>query len=97
VLVCAEDVERGKPSPDVYLRAAAGLGVAPARCLVIEDAPPGLEAARRAGMSAVALTTTHVTPELTADALAPDLTRVHLGRVDRDGKGMWTLELLVVT
>jgi len=49
---------RGKPHPDIFLAAAERLGVAPAACLVFEDAPLGIEAARRAGMPAVALTTT---------------------------------------
>lgn len=49
---------RGKPHPDIFAEAARRLGVAPARCLVFEDAPLGVEAARRAGMHAVALTTT---------------------------------------
>jgi len=49
---------RGKPHPDIFLAAAERLGVSPAACLVFEDAPLGIEAARRAGMPAVALTTT---------------------------------------
>jgi beta-phosphoglucomutase len=49
-LVSAEDVTRGKPAPDVFLAAAAKLGVLPDRCVVVEDAEAGLEAARRAGM-----------------------------------------------
>jgi beta-phosphoglucomutase len=49
---------RGKPHPDIFLEAARRLGLAPADCLVFEDAPLGVEAARRAGMRAVALTTT---------------------------------------
>jgi HAD superfamily hydrolase (TIGR01509 family) len=49
---------RGKPHPDIFEEAARRLGVAPADCIVFEDAPLGIEAARRAGMSAVALTTT---------------------------------------
>ena len=56
--VGAADVKRGKPEPDIFLEAARRLGVAPAQCLVFEDAPLGIEAARRAGMRAVALTTT---------------------------------------
>ena len=51
VLVCAEDVTRGKPSPDAYLLAARELGVSPPDCLVVEDAPAGVQAARAAGMS----------------------------------------------
>ena len=49
---------RGKPHPDIFLEAARRLGLAPADCIVFEDAPLGVEAARRAGMHAVALTTT---------------------------------------
>ncbi len=51
--VCAEDVERGKPDPQVFLRAAEGLGLSPSRCVVVEDAAVGVEAARRAGMKVV--------------------------------------------
>ena len=49
---------RGKPHPDIFLEAARRLGLEPARCVVFEDAPLGVEGARRAGMGAVALTTT---------------------------------------
>lgn len=53
-----DDRLRGKPHPDIFAEAARRLGVPPAACLVFEDAPLGVEAARRAGMDAVALTTT---------------------------------------
>jgi sugar-phosphatase len=82
VLVCAEDVVHGKPAPDVYLMAARRLGVSPAECLVIEDAPPGIEAARAAGMRVVALTTTHPAHELDADARAASLADLKLGRLE---------------
>ncbi len=52
-VVGSEDVANGKPAPDVFLRAAELLGVAPERCVVFEDAPAGLLAAHRAGMKAV--------------------------------------------
>lgn len=49
-IICAEDTEHGKPSPDPFLAAAAALGVPPEHCLVFEDAPAGIEAAKAAGM-----------------------------------------------
>jgi len=57
-VVGAADVARGKPHPDVFLKAAEKLGANPADCIVFEDAPMGVEAARRAGMRAVVITTT---------------------------------------
>lgn len=59
VVLDSEAVARTKPHPDVFLRAAERMGVAPAACLVFEDSLPGLEAARRAGMQAVAVATMH--------------------------------------
>ena len=56
--VTGEDVQRGKPDPQVFLLAAERLGVPPDCCVVIEDAVPGIEAARSAGMKAVALVST---------------------------------------
>lgn len=58
VLVSAEDVSRGKPDPEGYLLAARQLGFPPAECLVIEDTPAGIDAARSAGMSVLGITTT---------------------------------------
>jgi HAD superfamily hydrolase (TIGR01509 family) len=55
VEITGDDVERGKPAPDLFLLAARRLGVDPARCVVFEDAPPGIEAAMAAGMRAVAV------------------------------------------
>jgi beta-phosphoglucomutase-like phosphatase (HAD superfamily) len=54
----------GKPQPAIFLEAARRLGVAPADCIVFEDAPLGIEAARRAGMRAVAVCTSHTAAEL---------------------------------
>jgi mannitol-1-/sugar-/sorbitol-6-phosphatase len=95
VLVCAEDVAHGKPSPDVYLMAAAGLGVSPSDCVVIEDAPAGIAAGRAAGMPVVALTTTHPARDLIADASAASLAGIHLGRIEGGPRGLRFLELLV--
>ncbi|WP_075796103.1 HAD family hydrolase [Massilia putida] len=57
-VVGAADVARGKPHPDVFLKAAEKLGIPPRDCIVFEDAPMGVEAARRAGMRTVVITTT---------------------------------------
>lgn len=57
-IVGAADVERGKPNPDVFLMGAERAGAQPQNCIVFEDAPLGVEAARRAGMRVVVLTTT---------------------------------------
>ncbi len=59
VVITAEDVSFGKPNPEVYLKAAVGIGMSPERCLVFEDAPAGIAAARAAGMTAVAVLTTY--------------------------------------
>lgn len=80
VLVTASDVVRAKPDPQIFLAAAAGLAAAPAACLVAEDAPNGLRAARAAGMATVAVTTTHTAEQLAplADIVVPDLSHVGL-------------------
>ncbi|GHD37285.1 HAD-IA family hydrolase [Streptomyces galbus] len=72
-LVTADEVTRGKPHPEPYLLAARHLGVDPARCVVFEDAPAGLAAGRAAGMTTVALATTHRAEELDADLVVADL------------------------
>jgi len=54
-IVTSDDVEHGKPAPDIFLRAAALLGAPPEACLVFEDAPAGVQAALAAGMRVVAL------------------------------------------
>lgn len=62
-IITADDVATSKPDPEVFLKAAAELGVAPADCIVFEDAPKGVEAAANAGMKAVVITTMHVREE----------------------------------
>jgi beta-phosphoglucomutase-like phosphatase (HAD superfamily) len=52
-VVTVEDVERGKPAPDIFLEGARRMKVEPARCMVLEDSDEGLEAARRAGMPSI--------------------------------------------
>jgi HAD superfamily hydrolase (TIGR01509 family) len=66
VVVTADDVRWGKPNPEVFLRAAAGLGQPAGACLVFEDAIVGIHAARNAGMRVIGLTTAHTARELVA-------------------------------
>ena len=56
---CSEDVQEGKPNPEVFLKAAAGLSISPTQCAVFEDSPHGIEAAQNANMKSIALTTSH--------------------------------------
>ncbi|ACF45021.1 beta-phosphoglucomutase family hydrolase [Pelodictyon phaeoclathratiforme] len=58
-IVDPSQVRHGKPEPDIFLRAASLLNAAPSDCIVFEDALPGVEAARKAGMQCVAVTTTN--------------------------------------
>ncbi|HZW03111.1 MAG TPA: HAD-IA family hydrolase [Anaerolineaceae bacterium] len=86
VLVTASEIERGKPDPQGYWIAAGRLGFAPAACLVVEDSPAGVEAARRAGIRVIAVLTTHVRSELpAADAFAGRLEEIRVG-VAEDGR-----------
>jgi beta-phosphoglucomutase len=63
---------RSKPDPAVFLQAAAAVGVEPRRCVVVEDGTVGIEAARRAGMPSIAVTTTHPAQELQGADLVVD-------------------------
>ena len=67
-VVTGMDVTRGKPDPQVFLIAAKRLGIPPRRCAVVEDAPPGVEAANAAGMASVGLASTGRTRESLAQA-----------------------------
>jgi HAD superfamily hydrolase (TIGR01509 family) len=62
VTVCGEDVRRAKPDPEPYLLAAARLGVPPAGCVVLEDSPTGIAAARAAGCRVIAVPSVPVPP-----------------------------------
>jgi sugar-phosphatase len=76
VLVTVDDVRNGKPDPEPYLLAASRLGVDPARCLVVEDAPSGIAAAAAAGCTTIAVTTTTPAAELAADAVIDTLAQL---------------------
>jgi len=70
-IVSAEDVHRGKPDPEVYLTAAARVGVSPDRCIVVEDAAAGVEGARRARMRSIGVS--HNGAHLPADVVVQSL------------------------
>jgi beta-phosphoglucomutase family hydrolase len=80
-LASAEDVPHGKPAPDVFLYAASRLGVPPSRCIVVEDAPAGVEAGRRGGMRTIGIATLH--PGLEADIVVTSLEDLPDGAFDR--------------
>jgi HAD superfamily hydrolase (TIGR01509 family) len=74
VVVTAEDVRAGKPDPEGYRAACRALGAAPAACVVFEDAPAGVAAAKAAGAYCVAVATSHDAADLrAADQVVPDL------------------------
>ncbi|MGA3125814.1 MAG: HAD-IA family hydrolase [Candidatus Korobacteraceae bacterium] len=73
-IVTGGDIERGKPHPEPYLRGAALLGLGPAACIAVEDAPNGIHSASDAGMPVLAVPTTYAVSELAqATALLPSL------------------------
>ncbi|MGV3503085.1 MAG: HAD family hydrolase [Adhaeribacter sp.] len=72
VLIDASKVSKGKPDPEIYLKAAQLLGLAPGRCIVMEDSTVGVEAGLRAGMKVVGITTTHSRQELAHTHLVID-------------------------
>lgn len=85
-LVSARDVPRGKPNPDPYLMGAKMLGVAPAECVVIEDAPSGVRAGKAAGARVVALRTTASDSELHeagADCIVNDCAELSINLAPR--------------
>lgn len=82
VVITADDVKKGKPEPDVFLMASNILNIKPKDCIVIEDAPVGIEAAKRAGMKSIALTTTHDKSELQmAQIIVKDLSNIDISNI----------------
>lgn len=82
VVVTFDDVTKGKPHPEPFLLAAERLGVGPSRCLVFEDAPAGLLAARAAGCATVAIVGTHDAAGLDADLVVDGLHQLAVEPVD---------------
>jgi sugar-phosphatase len=91
VMITADDVATGKPHPAPYLKGAERLGVDPAECLVIEDAPAGIQSAHAAGMKVIALASTYPASALgEADVVIPKLQRI---QVALDGARMLTVSV----
>ena len=95
VTVCGDDVRRGKPDPEPYLLAAARLGVPAAGCVVLEDSPTGIAAARAAGCPVIAVPSVPVPPRpglITVDSLEEvgfdRLEGIMTGNFDRPGRAV---------
>ena len=87
VLVAADDVQKGKPDPEPYLKGAELLKVKPTECLVIEDAPAGIRSAHAGGMKAIALTSTYPAAELQeADVVLQNLQQIQVRSMDSEKK-----------
>ena len=92
VLVTSDDVTNGKPHPEPYLKGAERLGFEPEECLVIEDAPAGIQSARAGGMKVVGITSTY-----RSDALGEaDAVIGRLGQIQVTSNGSWKLGVEVV-
>jgi sugar-phosphatase len=91
VLVTAEDVSHGKPHPEPYLKGAELLGFKPADCLVIEDAPAGIQSARSGGFKVIGITSTYPASKLSdADAVVAGLEQI---QVRSNGSGKLAVEV----
>jgi mannitol-1-/sugar-/sorbitol-6-phosphatase len=86
-LVTSSDIQRGKPDPEPYLRGAQILGLSPSDCMVIEDAPAGIQSGKAAGSRVLALRTTTADPALQtagADWIVTDCSKIRLQPFDGD-------------
>lgn len=91
VLITADDVTNGKPDPEPYLKGADQFGLKPADCLVIEDAPAGIQSARGGGFRVVAISSTYPANVLhNADAVIANLAQV---KVKSNGGGKFAVEV----
>jgi sugar-phosphatase len=91
VMVTADDVAEGKPHPEPYLKGAKLLGMNPAECLVIEDAPAGIQSAHAGGMKVIALASTYPASALSeADAVVQRLDQIQIAL---DGSRTLTISL----
>lgn len=94
--VTAEEVQHGKPHPEGYMKAAALLGWEPRYCVVIEDAPAGIEAAHAAGCRVIGVATTFPRADLVdADFIVPDLASIHLALPEQGASSASRLTLRI--
>ncbi|MBU6451871.1 MAG: HAD family hydrolase [Cyanobacteria bacterium REEB67] len=92
VFVTADDVTAGKPDPQCYLKAAQGLGIDPADCIVLEDSPAGIKAGKAAGARVIAIGFSRADHDISAaDFVVHDLTRMRVVS-SRDGTLMISLD-----
>lgn len=97
VLVTAGDVRSGKPHPEAYLRAAERLGMAVSKCVVIEDAPAGIQAARSAGMRVIAVAATHPPAALTgANVVTRRLNDIKVDLIQDANKGRFAVQVKAI-
>ena len=90
VLVTSDDVVNGKPHPEPYLKGAARIGAEPADCVVVEDAPAGIQSAHAGGMKVIGMASTYAPANLAeADAVVQKLARI---QVSFNGTGKLTVE-----
>jgi sugar-phosphatase len=91
VVITSDDVTHGKPHPEPYLKGAEGLGFPPTDCLVIEDAPAGIQSGLSGGMKVVGITSTYAAAKLVqADAVIGKLREIH---VSSNGAGRIAVEV----
>jgi len=89
LMVSADDVTQGKPAPEPYLAGALRVGLSPAQCIVIEDAPSGIQAGKQAGMRVLAVGATHTLAELLAagaDLAVDAISRMRIGPGDNSSR-----------
>lgn len=91
VLISSDDVKNGKPDPEPYLKGAVRLGLAPAECIVIEDAPAGIQSGRAAGMTVIGMASTYAPAKLVeANAVVQKLAAI---QISANGTGKLSLTI----
>ncbi len=84
ILISGEDVKQGKPAPEPYLLGAKRMGKAVEQCVVVEDSPAGIAAAKAAGMRAIAIASTHSREELDCEIVVNQLSGLTIQMENED-------------